>query len=649
MKATNYNYESPWRPNYEAKAITVWGIFLLLTCIVAFVTKMPKGPFYWMIGVIVTMSITKVRPAWDLWILQKNLKGKKLEFVSIPKLLKKLKGDDTKAWLGKGFIWEQQHTQRVHEILKRSISDTVKQKAKDLEDGNRIGAKWIHGVEPKEQDLFQAIAHANGMTLITGTTGSGKTRLLDLIISQTIARMETAIILDPKGDKELKDLARQSCKEMGQASRFLFFHPAFPMESCRIDPFANYTRVTEVATRISNLIAAEDSFKDFAWMAADNIAQALVLTGQRPSLVSIKRFIQSGFDSIVWKSIAAYFEKSVPETAEHVSGKALVENTLRVIPVDEHRKRAIAMVMLYDRWKDKWGKPEVDGIASMMTHDPAHFKKITANLMPTLNMLTSGPLADLLSPNYEDHEDTRPIVDTSTIIDQNKVLYVGLDSLSDSVVAQAIGTLLLGDLASTAGSRYNNQTLDQYVNVFIDEAAEIFCTPALMLLNKGRGAKFRVYVATQTIADFEAKLGGEAQAMQVLGNLNNLISLRVIDPKTQEFVVKNLPKTTVKTVTNSQSYNVGADSPLEFSASLGERLVEEEADLFPQQLLGMLPNLEYIAKISGGTIIKARLPILEAEDAAKEKKNNIIQFLVPKIFKPKTNSKTHSNDLKKAA
>jgi conjugal transfer pilus assembly protein TraD len=38
--------------------------------------------------------------------------------------------------------------------------------------------------------------------------------------------------------------------------------------------------------------------------------------------------------------------------------------------------------------------------------------------------------------------------------------------------------------------------------------------------------------------------------------------------------------------------------------------MEEEADLFPAQLLGMLPNLEYIAKISGGKIVKGRLPIL---------------------------------------
>jgi len=35
--------------------------------------------------------------------------------------------------------------------------------------------------------------------------------------------------------------------------------------------------------------------------------------------------------------------------------------------------------------------------------------------------------------------------------------------------------------------------------------------------------------------------------------------------------------------------------------------------LFAPQLLGQLPDLHYIAKLSGGRIVKGRLPILRSE------------------------------------
>jgi len=46
-------------------------------------------------------------------------------------------------------------------------------------------------------------------------------------------------------------------------------------------------------------------------------------------------------------------------------------------------------------------------------------------------------------------------------------------------------------------------------------------------------------------------------------------------------------------------------------------LMEEEAPLLQPQLLGYLPNLEYIAKISGGRIVKGRLPILVEKKESK--------------------------------
>ena len=121
----------------------------------------------------------------------------------------------------------------------------------------------------------------------------------------------------------------------------------------------------------------------------------------------------------------------------------------------------------------------------------------------------------------------------------------------------------------------------------------------------------RLFVATQTISDFTARLGNKDKAMQVLGNINNIYCLRVTDSETQKYVSENLPMTRLKYVMRTQGQNTQSDEPIMHGGNQGERLMEEEAELFPSQLLGMLPNLEYVAKISGGTVVKGRVPILE--------------------------------------
>lgn len=246
----------------------------------------------------------------------------------------------------------------------------------------------------------------------------------------------------------------------------------------------------------------------------------------------------------------------------------------------------------------------------MFEHDGTHFSKMIASLLPIMNMLTSGELGPLLSPDPDDMSDHRDILDSSKIVDQGLVAYIGLDSLTDSVVGSAIGSMLLSDLTSVAGKRYNFGEDLRHINLFVDEAAETINDPLIQLLNKGRGAKFRLFLATQTYADFTARLGSPEKALQVLGNINNTIALRVIDTETQEYITKGLPMTRVKYVMRTQGQNTHGDEPIMHGGNQGERLMEEESELFPSQLLGMLPNLEFIAKISGGLLIKGRLPIL---------------------------------------
>ncbi len=192
------------------------------------------------------------------------------------------------------------------------------------------------------------------------------------------------------------------------------------------------------------------------------------------------------------------------------------------------------------------------------------------------------------------------------LINDGYVAYIGLDSLSDGMVGSAIGSLLIAELTSIAGDRYNYGVNNKPVSVFIDEAAEVMNDPFVQLLNKGRGARLMVTVATQSFADFAARTGSKDKATQVLANLNNLIALRVLDADTQTYITESLPKIRLQTVMRTQASSTQSDNPLLYSGNAGERLIEEEGELLPPALLGHLPNLEYIGRLAGGRTIKGR-------------------------------------------
>lgn len=601
------SYEMPWRRNYEMMAAGGWVGASVMAYGMKTIAEMPPEPFYWMTGICTVMAVARLPKAFKLHRLQKHLAGRELSFVTIKQLQKKIKKHPNEMWLGHGFVWENQHAQRAFEVLKRNMSDIVGKASRRKE--MPIGQTWIHGIEPKEKDIFQPLSHTEGHTLIVGTTGSGKTRLFEILIAQAVQRNEAIIIIDPKGDKEMRDNARKACEAMGEGHRFVQFHPAFPEDSVRINPLSNYSRITEIPSRIAALIPSEtgaDPFTSFGWQALNNICVGLEIIYERPTLVNLRRALEGGTAALVIEAVAAYCDRNV-EGWEAVA-KLYLD---KVPPTASREKRATALVRYYlDHVQKECPSSELEGLISMFQHDSAHFGKMVASLLPIMNMLTSGGLGKLLSPDPDDPDDDRPILDSAKIIDNAMVAYIGLDSLTDNMVASAIGSIFLSDLTAVAGDRYNFGEDNQQVNIFVDEAAEVINDPFIQLLNKGRGAKLRLFVATQTFADFAARMGNADKALQVLGNINNTLALRVKDTETQEYVTKGLPMTRVKYVMRTQGQNTHSDQPIMHGGNQGERLMEEESELFPSQLLGMLPNLEYVANISGGLLIKGRVPIL---------------------------------------
>ena len=554
-------------------------------------------------AVCTAMALYRGRAAYTRFIDMSRLDGYGKEFIRIPELICKTKLANAKQaiWLGKGFEWTDVESQKLHAMLAQGVAQTI---GKITNEHHLDGAYWIHGLD-SESDRFMDIANLVGHTLLVGTTRVGKTRMMELLIGQAIIRGEAVIIIDPKGDHSLAENAKKICEAIGQPDRFVYFHPAHPDKSTAIDPMRNWNRRTELASRVAALIPSEtgaDPFAAFGWKVLNDIVNGLVATGVSPNLVHMKRYIEGGADNLLLNTLRHHFIDHVVDWESRSSAV-----------IKRHRDQLLeAYIEFYKQVViHEAQSSDLDGLISTFEHNREHFQKMVASLIPILSMLTSEPLGELLSPGLV-VGNSRRVTDMAKIIKNNQVLYLGLDSLADGTVGSAIGSIMLADLTAVAGDRYNYGINSiRPVNLFIDEAAEVINQPTIQLMNKGGGALFRVTIAAQTFADFPARLGDENKARQVLGNLNNQIILRVIDAETQQYIAESLPKIKFKSLNLRYGHGVDANIQDEFQSSYQESVTEEEAEFFPAAMLGNLPPLHYIAKISGGRVIKGKLPILD--------------------------------------
>ena len=665
-------YET-WRQNYEMRQAMAW----FTGCVWYFIWSDITGATGVSLGFVLCcaiMGIITFRPAVRRYHMTLRLAGTPLPFIDFNELKNILNDPSHKKdmWLGRGFPWGQTQVQRVSDLLKRDWHKTYREalgglylikflrkhfwlcvfrpfKARHmyLEIQKRVseaqGQTWIHGVGDKEEDIFQPVSHSEGHTLIIGTTGSGKTRCFDLLISQAILRNETVFIIDPKGDRDLRDKARRACEMLGRGDKFLSFHPAHPKESIRINLLHNWTRPSEIADRIASLIPSaseSDPFKNFAFGALNAICNGLCSVNRNPTLKTLKHYLagtgSGAVAGLVVDALNCYLRRVRPDKIRELE--------THIASQKKHDMESLALTLVEYYQTHGPHDADMDDLVSMFTHNKEHFGKMITSLLPILSMLTSGVLGDMLSPpETVSHEEQETWRNTNDLIAWNHVVYVGLDSLSDPMVGSAIGALFLSDLACVAGARYNFEGLEaevkdeeiatkksvmtkvplvsklfdksnhqapRTVNIFVDEAAEVVNAPFLQILNKGRGAHLKLFVATQTISDFVSRMGSKDRAYQLLGNLNNRICLRCIDTETQNFVADSLPKTKISSIQRTQGLSTTVNEPVPRGGSLAERMAEEEVPLFSPQLLGMLPNLEFIASLSGGHVIKGRYPLI---------------------------------------
>ena len=288
--------------------------------------------------------------------------------------------------------------------------------------------------------------------------------MLRSLIAQSVLRGDAVIVVDPKNDPDLKQVVAHCCGRAGRGDAYYEFHPAFPERSARFDPMYNWSKATELASRIQAIMPPDTggSFSAFGWQAVNVVVQALVEQEERPNLVKIRRYIEGGIDPLLKASLERLFER---ETAGSLAGRdPALSPPGGAGDLRGPEKTTSPDVVAYAAYFEQRVRPTlareripeaVQAQLAVFHHPREHYQKITANLLPILSMLTTANLGRSLSPDPFDIDDPRPILNLDKIIEQRYVFYVSLDSLPDKAVASALGSILLADLAAISGIRYN--------------------------------------------------------------------------------------------------------------------------------------------------------------------------------------------------
>ena len=285
--------------------------------------------------------------------------------------------------------------------------------------------------------------------------------------------------------------------------------------------------------------------------------------------------------------------------------------------------------------------PELEGILAVFRYDNAYYSKLVASLRPLLDKLTSGDISALLSPmdddndnkdsqNNKDNQDNRPIIDWTQIMRQKAVVYVGLDALSDSTVAHAVGAAMFADLTSIAGKFYKFGTAHGLPNatqgpkntlsIHADEFNELIGEQFIPMINKAGGAGYQVTAYTQSGSDIESGIGNKAKAGVILDNFNTLIMLRVKSEETANILTTKVPEYEVNQLTIMAQATDSPDPSNEvaFTSAVREQITTQRVPAINTNDMLNLPKGQAFAMIEGGQLYKLRLPLASKETFSKK-------------------------------
>jgi Type IV secretion-system coupling protein DNA-binding domain len=309
-------------------------------------------------------------------------------------------------------------------------------------------------------------------TLVIGATRSGKTVTMTWMAARAIERAFATIVLDPKGDRDLRRELHDIAKLMGRP--FVEWTPRGPSI---YNPYARGSE-TEIADK--------------------------VLAGERFTEPHYLRQAQRYLGHEVRVLRKAKLEVSLRALVHHLDPSRL-EVLARSLPESDARG-------VHDY---------LDSLTMRQQND-------LAGVRDRLAIMAESDIGDLLDPQTPDTERV-DLLDAAKV---GAVVYFNLEADRRPLLAQMLGAAIVQDLQAMVAAL---QARPVPTLVMIDEFSAIVPERVVGLFARASGAGVSLVLGTQELADLRVP-GREALLEQIMGNLSVLIAHRQVVRASAELI-----------------------------------------------------------------------------------------------------------------
>lgn len=350
-------------------------------------------------------------------------------------------------------------------------------------------------------EIYQDDDNRPNHTFVFGSTGVGKTRLLEGIMEQDIRKNQSVVIIDPKGDIALFSKMVQIAKECGREKDVMFISSIFPEYSLKINPLNNYFIDEEIIANIVSGVPAQD---EFFLKVAQETTTAIV------KALNILRRINNNNEPLTFEEIA--------QRAHYKGIKYLQDELIESVNEDPlllNDKESIRILNLLEQ---------------ILSSNQDYFSKVTTTLRTTLTEMSVGNIGKIIG-----NVKTNRFIDR---LEEDKpvLLYVMTGSMLTRQSSAILSKVIISMIQCCVGKVVSSgRSFKHRLNVYIDEAASSVYRGIEVLFAQGRSSNLNLTALTQSLADMVAEIGQE-RADKLFDLTNTKIIMRINEQKSAELI-----------------------------------------------------------------------------------------------------------------